>query len=228
LLLHGTPLTPEVWEPVAERLGRDTGTRVHVPSITPAPGERAVNESLVSRVVGGLGADERVHVVGHSFGGQIAMDLVARIGPRARSLTLLCTRDTPFPAFEQSARAIREHGVPDPAASLSRWFTPAELRDDGPVVRYAARVLAEADPESYALALESIAGYVGPASLPQLPISAVAAELDPVSSPDVMREMAGRLPGCRFTMLPHAAHMSPFTDPDALARILAAGRTGEG
>jgi pimeloyl-ACP methyl ester carboxylesterase len=221
LFLHGTPLTPEVWAPVTERVGRSTGARTRVPAITPLPGAGPVNAALVASVLAQLDAGEAVHVVGHSFGGQIALDLAAAAPARIRSLTLLCTRDTPFPPFAAAAERLRKQGVPAPDGALARWFTDEERRADGPVVRYAARVLADADPESWALALDSIAEYTGPSAPPpppNVPVSIVAAQLDTVSTPDAMRDMAGRIPGSRFSVAPGAAHMSLFTDPDALAR----------
>jgi pimeloyl-ACP methyl ester carboxylesterase len=66
-------------------------------------------------------------VVGHSFGGQIALDFALLAPQRVQALTLICTRDTPFPAFAGAAARLR-HGSPvDVAAALRRWFTAPEL-----------------------------------------------------------------------------------------------------
>ena len=56
-------------------------------------------------------------------------------------MTLLCSRDTPFPAFATAAARLRSSAPVDADAALSRWFTPAELDRGGPVVRYARRRL---------------------------------------------------------------------------------------
>jgi pimeloyl-ACP methyl ester carboxylesterase len=42
-----------------------------------------------------------------------------------------------------------------------------------------------------------------------------------------MSAMAGRLPRATLRVLPGAAHMSPFTDPAALAELINAVRAGE-
>ncbi len=48
----------------------------------------------------------------------------------------------------------------------------------------------------------------------------------PVSTPAAMSALASRLPRAALTILPGAAHMTPFTDPAALAGLIlrAAGR----
>ena len=63
-------------------------------------------------------------------------------------MTLLCSRDTPFPAFAAAAAGLRSVAPVDAGAALSRWFTPAELDRDGPVIRYARRCLEQADRRS--------------------------------------------------------------------------------
>ncbi len=124
VLLHGTPLTPEVWNPVAQRIKARTGARVHAPDITPIPGATPVNSTLVTAVLNLLEPHELIHLVGHSFGGQIALDLTAAAPDRIRSLTLLCTRDTPVPPFADTAKQLRATGTPDPQPALKLWITP--------------------------------------------------------------------------------------------------------
>ena len=57
-----------------------------------------------------------------------------------------------------------------------------------------------------------------------VPVALIAAELDQVSTPAAMSALAGRLPRASLVILPVAAHMSPFTDPAALARLIRCGR----
>ena len=80
-------------------------------------------------------------MVGHSFGGQVALELAIRRPELVSRLTLLCTRDTPFPAFDAAAAAV-EAGTVDVDDTLGRWFSADELRNDGPVVRYAREAVA--------------------------------------------------------------------------------------
>jgi len=233
LLLHGTPLTPEVWDGVAARLA-PSGPAL-CPAITPGvapagtgatvPGGEArdAQGTLAVRLAAEVAQRPgRLHVVGHSFGGQVALDFTLLVPERVATLTLLCSRDTPFPAFAAAAARLRAGDPVDAGAALGRWFTPAELGRAGPVVSYARRCLQQADRRSWATALDAIARYdrAGRTASIQAPATLIAAELDQVSTPAAMSALADRLPRARLQVLPGAAHMTPFTDPAALAQLI--------
>jgi pimeloyl-ACP methyl ester carboxylesterase len=143
LLLHGTPLTPAVWDGVAACLTR-SGT-VFAPAITPAGDARDAQGALAARLTTEVARSSgRLHVVGHSFGGQVA---TARYDRAGRTASI------------------------------------------------------------------------------QIPATLIAAELDQVSAPAAMSALASRLPRATLQILPGASHMTPFTDPAALAEhILRAAR----
>jgi pimeloyl-ACP methyl ester carboxylesterase len=220
LLLHGTPLTPAVWDGVAAHL-RAVGP-VWCPDVTPTAADRGAQDALARRLLGELGPDPGpLHVVGHSFGGQIALE-VALAAPHVRSLAVLCSRDTPFPAFAAAAASVRRGEAIEIEAAVSRWFTPAELGADGPVVSYARSCLRDADRAAWADALDAIARYDRTRQVGRIaaPATLVAAELDQVATPAAMAALAGRLPRGSLHVLAGAAHMSPFADPATLARLL--------
>lgn len=221
LLLHGTPLTPQVWDGVAGHL-REYGP-VSCPDVSPAAGSRDTQATLAARLVSALGdSPERLHVVGHSFGGQVAIEVALLVPQRVQTLTLICSRDTPFEEFAAAAAQLRRGGPADADAALGRWFTAPELTAGGPVVSYARRCLQQADRASWAAALDAIASYdradrVGSITIP---CTLIAAELDQVSTPAAMSALAGRLPRARLHILAGAAHMTPFTDPARLSTLL--------
>jgi pimeloyl-ACP methyl ester carboxylesterase len=221
LLLHGTPLTPAVWDGVAVCLIQ-SGT-VLSPAITPAGDAGDAQGALAARLTAEIARPVgRLHVVGHSFGGQVALDLALLVPQQVATLTLLCSRDTPFPAFAAAAARLRSGAPVDADAALSRWFTPDELDRAGPVVSYARRCLQQADRRSWAAALDAIARYdraERTASI-RIPATLIAAELDQVSTPAAMSALASRLPRATLKVLPGAAHMTPFTDPAALAELI--------
>jgi pimeloyl-ACP methyl ester carboxylesterase len=229
LLLHGTPLTPRVWDDVAGQLG-GYGP-VWCPDVSPVAGGRDTQAALAARLVSALErfADrDRVNVAGHSFGGQVAIELALLAPERVRTLTVVCSRDTPFPAFAAAATRLR-HGDPvDAGAALGRWFTERELAAGGPVVSYARNCVERADRASWAAALDAIACYDRADRVGSIAVlcTLIAAELDQVSTPAAMSAMAGRLPQARLHVLAGAAHMTPFTDPARLATLLA--RAGRG
>jgi pimeloyl-ACP methyl ester carboxylesterase len=222
LLLHGTPLGPEVWAETAHALGHDAALTPDCRAVPEGDDpQRRLAHDLAARFDGDL------DVVGHSFGGQVALEFALAVPERVRSLTILCSRDTPFPAFGAVADAVASGtGVPTVEASLARWFSADELAGDAHIVELARSELRAASLIDWSRALAAIAVYDSSAETPSLrmPVSIVAARHDAVSTPDTMREMAGRIPGAQFSVHDDWFHMSPFVDARALARLLQGGR----
>jgi pimeloyl-ACP methyl ester carboxylesterase len=223
-LLHGTPLTPAVWDDVAARL-RPRGFVVQ-PIVELAPGGDETVPELARRLLEDLAPGARLHLVGHSFGGQVALEMALSAPERVGSLTLICSRDTPYPAFDIAAAALRRGEPVDVDAALHRWFTPAELAADPALVGYARRCLADADRSVWAAALAAIARFDRSDQTPTLksPLTLVAAELDQVSTVTAMQALADRIPTARLHVLPGAGHMSPFLQPNVLTALI----TGSG
>jgi pimeloyl-ACP methyl ester carboxylesterase len=219
LLLHGTPLTPQVWDGVAALLG---DARVLRPVVEASPGEAHPQTAIAGRLAERLAESAPLHIVGHSFGGQIALELALAAPGLVHRLTIICSRDTPYPAFAAAADAVRRGDPFDVDGALSRWFRPSELADDGPMVQYARRCLRTADPTRWAAALDAIAEYDRSGRTPEIevPVILLTAEFDQVSTPAAMSDMAHRLPNAQLRLLDGAAHMSPFLDPSRLVRLI--------
>ena len=141
------------------------------------------------------------------------------------SLTLLCTRDTPYPPFAAVAADVMR-GTVDIDGSLQRWFSPADLAADGSVVRYARDTLAAADRPAWARALSAISVFDVSASVHAItcPVVVVSAGHDHVSDPPAMAAMAARLTRGELRVLDDAWHMSVFTAPVRLAGLMNAKR----
>lgn len=219
VFLHGTPLTPEVWTPIADRL-RGEGDRVMCPSLD----LRGDSATHAAEIAGQLPDKAVFTLVGHSFGGQVAIDLALMLAREHRlgGLALLCTRATPFPSFRAAAELVRAGRASDPDAAIARWFTDEERRSGSPVIDYARGRLRNVDPEVWADALDSIARYDRERDLATISVPSVviAAEDDVVSPPGVMEAMAARLPRPRFHLLREMSHMGPFLRPDATSTLL--------
>lgn len=219
LLLHGTPLTPEVWDGVVPLLEGE----VACPSVIPGDGPvTGVQAAIADDLCGGaVTIAPPWHVVGHSFGGQVALELAIRRPDLVSELTLLCTRDNPYPPFAALADSVEQEPF-DIDSSLQRWFSPAELGSDGPAVAYARRALETADTSDWARALSAISVFDATAATPTIgcPALVVAAEHDAVSEPATMAAMHGRLRNSQLVVLADASHMSVFTDPERLAGLL--------
>jgi 3-oxoadipate enol-lactonase len=85
----------------------------------------------------------------------VALEIALQRPDLVASLTLLCTRDTPYPPFAATASDV-ENGAVDIDGSLRRWFSPAELAADDPIVRYARDALGSAYLVAWADALRPL------------------------------------------------------------------------
>jgi pimeloyl-ACP methyl ester carboxylesterase len=227
LLLHGVPLSAEVWDETRLQLpGRVLAPDLNT-TMASAPPDGVLQRHVAAAVVADTPADD-LTVVGHSFGGQVALEVALLAPRRVRRLVLVCTRHTPFPAFARGAQAVSAGAPVDIDAGMRRWFTPAEVVADGPAVRYARRRVGSAPRRSWAAALAAVATYDRSAALGGIgmPVALLAAGHDEVSPPDVMSELAAALPDGVLEVVDDWAHMSAFAHPVAFAGRLAASVRG--
>jgi pimeloyl-ACP methyl ester carboxylesterase len=224
VLVHGTPFDLRSWDRLVLALGDRRTVRYDVRGHGSATGV-AVPESaaLASDTIALLDrldlAD--VHLVGHSWGGQIAQRVALDHPERVRRLSLLCTRASPFPPFHEVAAGLRA-GTADREASLARWFTTDELARHDPLAEQVTDLLRHADLAAWTAALESIADFDVLGELPRLsiPVDVVAAQHDGVGDPDHMARIAAALRHGRLHVLKGARHLAPLQQPEVIAGIL--------
>ena len=169
ILLHGTPLEPGVWDAV----------RGHLPVTSLAPdlnrefADRGnLQEQLAHAVLADV-PDGPLVVVGHSLGGQVAMEMALLAPHRVQRLILVCTRDVPVPGFRDAATGLRAGAPIDIEATVRRWFTASEIADDGTVVRAVRERLAAVSPPAYATTLDALATYDRRAAAAHVTVPAV-------------------------------------------------------
>jgi pimeloyl-ACP methyl ester carboxylesterase len=241
VLLHGTPLSPQVWDGVRAQLGAHTVapdltamiesaamSRVREEQKAPMsrlreqrPPPGCLQTEVAAAVLAALPDGEMV-VVGHSFGGQVAIELALLAPERLARLVVVCSRHTPFPAFAYGARAVSAGRPADIDAGLGRWFTPQEVAAEGPAVAYARRQLQTAPLGPWAASLDAAATYDRASAVGRIaaPASLFAGGLDEVATPAAMAQLAAALPRATLEVVPRWAHMSPFADPAAFAARL--------
>lgn len=160
------------------------------------------------------------HVVGHSLGGLVALQLALDARPRVRSLALLCTftgHRTAAPLTARmlwlglrarvGTRAMRRRGfmqiVLPPGATadataLADLFGH-DLADQPPVASAQLRALRAADLTDR---LRELAG---------VPSLVVAAAHDPIAPPSAGQALRNGIDGARYVEVPDASHGLPIT-----------------
>ncbi len=167
---------------------------------------------------------ERLVLLGHSLGGMVAQEVVARAPDRVDALILAGT-SAAFgkPDGEWQRRFVEERTAPlaaggsmqDLAASLVPTMLAANASD---AARSAAvAVMAHVPAFSYRLALQALMGFDRRSQLPliRVPTLLVAGRDDRNAPPAVMEGMAERIPGGRYLCLDDCGHLMNFERPDA-------------
>jgi pimeloyl-ACP methyl ester carboxylesterase len=166
---------------------------------------------------------EQAHVVGLSYGGDVAQTAAVQRPERFASLALLATTDSPFAAFEHRARSGEVDGMEAHVApSLTRWFTPDDLVLHGWSVRYARERVRRTDPVDWAAAWRSFAGLDVQDRLATFtrPTLVLARELDASTTPQITAALAARIPGSVYLELPGTPHMQTLSKPDLVVDAL--------
>jgi pimeloyl-ACP methyl ester carboxylesterase len=165
------------------------------------------------------------HLVGHSLGGPIVLEMALRARPRARSLSLLCTfargRDAMRLSWRMLSVGVRSRvgprrsrrrafleivlppaaRTPDEVDRLARELEPLfghDLADQPPIAMQQLGALRRYD------AVPRLAELSG---IPTLVMSALH---DPIGRPSSGRRLADGVPGARYVEFDDAAHGLPI------------------
>lgn len=227
LLLHGIPGSAAIWIPVADRLARTH--RVLVPDLIGfgrSPRTDRIEElwaDAQARAVADVLTEPAV-VVGHDFGGPVALSLFSERPDLVRRLVLVATNgfaDTPIPL---PIRAVTWPFVGGVAARLLMSGPGLRMVAAGHAdVGDAAQV--RATRTIFSSALRQLSTRYAPiqGTLPRIdvPATVVWGENDPFFALSEGWRLAAAIPGARFQSLPGAGHFLPSERPAELAAVIA-------
>lgn len=237
VLLHGFGASTYSWRAVVPRLAdghRVLALDLHGFGLGERPEELDAYTAegqigLVLGVLDRLGI-ERVHLVGHSYGGALAAVLAARYPERVRSLTLvsaaapryLTTRRRPVVASEPVAPLVVR------GLMLHRARVREKLEDSvaDPSIVSPEMVDAYYDRLRVEGAVRAYRGLTRPLDRPEpdvdlarltLPVLLVWGDRDPLIPVAVARRATRALPDARFVTLPAVGHLPMEEAPEQLA-----------
>ena len=227
LLLHGIGGGKAIWTHTLPALA-GAGFRavaMDLPGYGGAPGVPTLDAmaQAVARVVAQIGA-RRTVLLGHSMGGMVAQELVARQPDLVQGLVLACTSAS----FGKSdgawqAQFIAERLAPLDAgvgmAGMAARLVPAMVAPaaTAQTLGEAVAIMSGVPEATYRVALHAIAGFNRRAALAEIavPTLLLAAEHDRTAPPDVMQRMAARIPRSEYVCLPAAGHIANLEQPAA-------------
>jgi pimeloyl-ACP methyl ester carboxylesterase len=241
LLLHGVGGGRESFGDALSGTGRalaDAGFTVLAADL-PGYGDSPVPErddmAALADALGGLldTLTGRVGVVGHSMGGMVAQEHLARTDVdrrrRVAALVLMGTSAAfgrPDGAWQREFLAQRlapldaGQGMAGLAPGLVAGMASPQAPHDA--VARAALLMSAVPEATYRSALTALAGFDRRAALAELhlPVLCLAGADDRNAPPAVMAQMAQRIPGAEFRLLPGVGHLMHMEAPSAVNAVL--------
>jgi len=190
-------------------------TRGH--GATDAPSGPYTLELLAEDVIGLLDVldMDRVHFVGLSMGGMIGQCLGLNHPHRLKSLVLCDTASVvppeAQPVWQERLDKAREKGMEALCEeTMDRWFTPAFLRRNPPMVRLIREQILATPVAGYLGCAEAIRSlnYLSRISAIRIPTLILVGEEDPGTPVSASKAMHERIAGSKLVVLPSAQHLS--------------------
>ena len=231
VLSHALGLSMAMWDPQLDSLARTFRVirydhRGHGGSPVPAGPYRIEDLGrdliqLLDRLAIG-----RMSFCGLSLGGMVGLWLAANAPERVDRLIVCCTAARmPRPEdYAERANVVRAQGMGAIGDTvIGRWFTQAFQGRRPDAVAGIKSILLATPPEGYAATCEALAVMDLRNDLARTTASTlvIAGAEDQSTPPERGQEIAGRIRGARFVIIPGAAHLANVEQPEAVTnRIL--------
>ncbi len=219
VLIPGLNNTASVFDGVVSAL--PSSVRAQVPQCPALADLDALAQAVLDQL------PPRFWLAGFSFGGYVALAMLAKAPERVLGMALVCSspaRDSAaqFAARQAAIEQARQGQYPqmvDAQAALA--FHPASLADSALMQRRAAMV-ADYGVERFMAHQQAALQRQDRSALLDgaVPTLIVAASDDRLFTPESLRGMAQAMAGCQFEVVAQAGHLMPMEQPVRLARIL--------
>jgi len=235
VLIHGFPLTREIWNAQADELAHDKLVirpdlrGMGRSSVTDGPYLMETLAADIAAVLDAMGIDEAA-LVGHSMGGYVAMAFCRMYTERVTKLALVCSRLAPDSepaarAREDLADRAEREGAVDAIvdAYLPKLFAPATLQQRSPVIDRAREIARSNDARGAAAMLRGMAQRTGSYDIAQeldMPVLIVAGAADQIVPVPEAEGMRRAFPAADLKMLGRSGHLPMLEEPGALTGLL--------
>ncbi|CAN5665411.1 alpha/beta fold hydrolase [soil metagenome] len=234
VLLHAFPLNGEMWEPQARALSG--GHRVILPDYPgfgrspypPAQPDMRYYAERIHELLDKLEL-ERVVLGGLSMGGYLAFECLRLFPEKISGLLLANTRPEPDAEEIRQSRKdmacrVSEEGIGVLIGlQMERLLSKNTLQNDPMIVEQVKSMILNSSPDGVVGALGAMRERPDSTSLLskiEVPTLVIGGEEDEISSPEVMGEMADKIPDSEHHVLAGAAHLSNLEAPDEFNNLL--------
>ena len=232
VLVPGLLCDHTVWEPQLAALGR------HCTAVQVARHGRADDLGRMAEQVLEA-APPRFALAGHSMGGRVALEVLARAPERVSRLALLDTGHDRLPAGEAGEREragrmrllgiARAQGMRTMGAEWVRGMVHPRRVDDRPLIDAILDMIARSNAAVFEAQLRALLERPDRSTLLReirVPTLVLCGHEDAWSTLERHRVMASLIPGSVLVDIPDCGHMCTLEQPEAIAEALLAWLTG--
>ena len=235
IMLHGVGLCAQAWQGLTHALPADRAIiAIDLPGhgrsapITNSPARLRDYSDRITEYLQSL--PNSVHLIGHSMGASIALDIAARSSETVQSVTALNAiyRRTIQAAKSVQKRAKALKGIDQDAlntdGTIERWFGKDPQGEALKAAQACRQWIYDTDISQYQQAYGIFAHYDGPtdAALSALiqPALFITGADEPNSTPQMSQNMAALTPYGHAQIITGAAHMLPMTHAEQAATYI--------
>ncbi len=239
MLVHGFPLDHSMWASQIKALARQA--RVIAPDLrgfgqsplAPGDAERGISMEAyaddLAELLDKLDVRKPIVLAGFSMGGYVAWQFVRRHGHRLRALVTCDTRATADSDETRLGRLkmadnVAEWGSGRVAEIMGpKLFAPSTFEKKPAVVAAVRAVVERTLPAGIAAAQRGMADRPDATSLLptiKVPTLVLVGELDVISPPAEMKEIADAIPAAEYLVISRAGHMTTMEEPEAVNQAL--------
>ncbi len=237
VFVHGFPLDHRMWDAQFEVFS--LRAQVIVPDLRGFGNSVTADDEVtmpqfaddIAALLPAIEIQEPVVLCGLSMGGYIALEFARRHPDRLRGLILCDTHargDTPEAAenrLKTAERVLREGPAFLADEMLSKLLAPATIENKPHVVEKIRDMITENHAKGVAAALRGMAKRDKAEEWLdriECPCRVIVGAEDVITPPEVMRDLADRLPNAGYAEIENAGHMAPMEQPKAVNDVIGA------